>query len=400
MLILTFNVLTAVVYFHGVSAADQAILRTRRELQNFTIGGEAVAVRRIVPVTNDFDQCYVHVTVHNSSSFRYGLENAKVTILSRAQGEGGKVNYTGFSDGLTDANGQACILVHCRAEGLVFVEKNGIGVFALNKSMQISRLPMFFNFDLKYNNEFIFFYTYPWGIVGGRNGPVFYSQEKDQCINANPNDYHFVFSYISIPDVLNGTVSPLTDDDPTDRYVWYYGLGNDRRTCYMKVKIKTLSPQLSIGTTSFLNSASGQRLGTFYTGPQYDISKAETSDRAACILFRCPAVHYVAAEDMHTYVNGTINGGPTTGCCLRSKNTNMLNITPYGFSSVTPFSPHQNYGPNEGIYMSFDSRNARARCFTGHDFLGSEYAMDVNKGFAFEYDCTPNAVCGTLPVIG
>ena len=83
------------------------------------------------------------------------------------------------------------------------------------------------------------------------------------------------------------------------------------------VDFQTFSSQLSIETTSFMNSFSGQRLGTFYTGPQYDVSKSETSERAACILFRCPAVNYINWENMFTYLSGTISAGPKQGCCLR-----------------------------------------------------------------------------------
>ncbi|XP_060565150.1 uncharacterized protein LOC132724323 [Ruditapes philippinarum] len=392
--------LQMVVLFDGVSAAINPLYRQQRETRNFTIGIEEVSVKKIIPIENDYDQCYIHITVHNSSSFRYGLQGAVVTVVSRRQDSVDNFNYTGYSTGLTDSNGRACILVHCRAEAVIFVEKNNIRVFALNETLQKSRLPMYFAFDLKFNNEFIFTYTYPWGIVDGRNGPVFYSNEKNECINTHSNNYHFVFSYLSIPDFLNDTVAPITSNDFFNGHVWYYGTENDRKTCYLKVKTKTFSSALSIVTSSYLNTENGQRLGTFYTGPQYDINKAETSERAACIEFRCPAVFYINFTDMDTFIRGEIKSGPQNGCCLRSQNTNLFQTTPFGFSSAIPLNPHQSYGPNEGIYMSVDSRSARARCFTGHDFLGSEYVMDINKGFAFEYDCIPNAICEPLHVLG
>lgn len=392
--------IATVMFLPTGNCASKELFSRNTEVRNFTLGKETIPIRRIIPITNDYDQCYVLITVHNSSSFTYGVENATVTVISMRQLADGAYNYTGFSDGTTNNNGQACVLVHCRAEGIVFVEKYSIRISALNVSMQESRLPPYFAFDLRYLNEYIFFYTYPWGPVNGREGPVFFSDDVQKCMNARQNDYHFVFSYLSIPDVLNDTVAPLTTSEPVNDFVWYYGLDGERRTCFMKVKIKTQSSQISIATSSSMDTSSGpQLLGTFYTGPQYDVSKSETIERAACILFRCPAVSYFTG-DMGTQISGTVNNSPHEGCCVRPNNTNIYDITPTGFSTKQPLSPHLNYGPSQGIYIAYDHQNARARCFTGHDYLGNEYAMDVNEGIAFEYDCTMNKDCQHPTIVG
>jgi len=62
----------------------------------------------------------------------------------------------------------------------------------------------------------------------------------------------------------------------------------------------------------------------------------------------------------------------------------QLNATSFS----TTFVEGNSYGPNDGVYMAESMTQARSRCFTGRDFLGMDYAMDVNSGYAIEYDCT------------
>ena len=106
---------------------------------------------------DDYDQCYVDVIVYNSTSFKYGLEGATVTILS---GEYRTSSYMPFSQGITDSEGKSCIPVECRIEARAFVEKGTNRLFALNVTLPQQHLPEGYSVDLETNNEVLKFYTY------------------------------------------------------------------------------------------------------------------------------------------------------------------------------------------------------------------------------------------------
>ena len=108
--------------------------------------------------------------------------------------------------------------------------------------MQQRNIPRGFSFRFDTNNEVILFYSYAWGTIAGRSGPVYSTKEKGKCISAKTSDYHLVFSYIAIPDRLLSTqpppLNPNNFQDPNFSKAWNYGLPDTRRTCFFKIKIK------------------------------------------------------------------------------------------------------------------------------------------------------------------
>lgn len=178
--------------------------------------------------------------MYNSTSFRYGLDNATVFVLA---GPLDVVTLT-FSEGLTDSSGHTCIPVKCRDEARIFVEKNSVRLTALNETMQKKNLPRLFYMALETGNEVIKFFVNAWGTISGRSGPVYSTKEKQKCQNATNEDFHFAFSYISIPEKLMSTPIPPKNPnnikDPAFYNLWYYGKApfSSIRYCYFKVKVK------------------------------------------------------------------------------------------------------------------------------------------------------------------
>ncbi|XP_060582413.1 uncharacterized protein LOC132738825 [Ruditapes philippinarum] len=361
--------------------------------RNFTLASTTITAEKLQEKVNDYGQCYVDVVVHNSSSFQFGLLNATVIALTN---DSGKVYY---ADRLTDINGHVCIPVLCHKAIRIFVEKNSVRISALNKTMQQRNIPRGFSVKFETNNEVILFYAYAWGTVAGRSGPVYSTKEKGKCNAALTSDYHFVFSYIAIPDRLLSTLPPPTNpDDPSDpkfENAWRYGMTGNRQSCFFKIKIKTLSTQVKISAYSRLDNANGTVYGLFETGPKYDVNAADYTDKAACVEFRCPAVGILDGVEMSTYIEGNIQvPGHPNGCCISNiQSGNIFKVERTKFNTVLAMTSTDKYGSEKGIYINQDPRVARAKCFTGREFLGSEYAMNVNVGYAFEYDCQQDQQC-------
>ena len=77
----------------------------------------------------------------------------------------------------------------------------------------------------------------------------------------------------------------------------------------------------------------------------------------------------------------------------------LFNVERTKFNTVSAMTSTDNYGSEKGIYISHDPQLARSKCFTGREFLGNDYAMNVNVGYAFEYDCLHKDTC-TPAIIG
>lgn len=86
---------------------------------------------------------------------------------------------------------------------------------------------------------------------------------------------------------------------------------------------------------------------------------------------------------------------------FRNNEKKIFRVSPKNFSTISPLKPGIEYGSGYGIYMNTNKDIARLKCFTGHEVIVSEYAMNPNSGYAFEYDCLVNE-CSSLPtpVIG
>lgn len=366
------------------------------EKRNITIGSITYEIERAEVKEKSYSQCYVDVAVYNSTSFKFGLFNATVTVLV---GELDSPTLR-FSDGQTDATGHACIPVACRDEARVLVERNAVRLSALDETTQRKNLPKLFYINLE-TNEMVKFYVNAWGTIQGKSGPVYSSNEKEKCQNASDTDFHLTYSYISIPDVLMSTQAPLTDiNDPNFNKQWYYGLAPSfaPKYCYFKIKVKTKSHQAVIKAYSKLNDSNGLVYGLFQTGPQYDVNTYDTVDQAACVEFRCPAEDIFGLNPpMYTYIEGTLEvPDHKEGCCVKSQGEGQFQVTPKRFRTNTALTTRQRYGSKYGIYMSDNKNIARQKCFTGIEVFVTEYAMNANVGFAFEYDCLLNFDC-TVP---
>ena len=195
------------------------------------VGGENVSVGTLN--ISSYAICYVNVLVTISNTNSRGLQGALVTIVSYSGN-----NYASYSKQTTDSNGLACVAVKCYERGLIFVENKGERLFAHSVHLQRSSLPPRFYVLLRANNEELIFYSFAFGTVSNKTGPVYTNAEKNRCFRSTSNNYHFVFSYISIPDQLVSTPVPTKSTDPRqDNRTWLYGMDGDREFCYMKIKI-------------------------------------------------------------------------------------------------------------------------------------------------------------------
>lgn len=370
---------------------------------NFTLGNRVITSNKLQEKSDDISVCYVDVVVYNSSSFKYGLINAVVTAIS------GDIflEKTNYSAKFTNINGHACLPVNCHSQVRVFVEKNVVRISALNKTMQQLNLPAGFRVTLETNNEVVQFYSYAWGQLFGKSGPVYSHAERQQCAEARPTDNHIVFSYLTYPDKLVSTLQPPLDHtnplDPNFANAWRYGLdgsSSPKRSCFFKIKVTSRTADVQIEAYSLLNSEIGAVLGLFETGAQYDVSASDTKEKAACVEFRCPAVDLFSGDEMNTFIRGniTVNGSPS-GCCVSNRQADIFEVKPKSFKTRKPLEAGDSYGSEKGIYIHENPRIARAKCFTGREFLGSEYSMNVSTGFAFEYNCLIAPSCKEI-VIG
>ena len=213
---------------------------------NITVGSETKNIPRIKPGTNAYAECYVSVVVYNSTTNTNGLPGALVTVVSRTKDSNTKYNFTGYSQAVTNADGHACLPVYCRAEGIISVANKRERLFAQPIDVQKSKLPPHFRVAIQSNGEEIQFYSYVFGTIRGKTGPTYTTVEKSLCTKGDTTNYHFVFSYLSIPDELVST--PVPTKSPSvlpDAKTWYYGIrGTDIYTCYLKLIIRVSKPLL------------------------------------------------------------------------------------------------------------------------------------------------------------
>lgn len=357
--------------------------------QNFTLGNTEYVVPELMENETAYHQCYLDVVVHNSSSYKYGLANAVVTAISGVIGSD-NVNYSQVN---TSASGHACLPVVCESEVHVFVTKNGIRIPAFNKTMQQRFLPLGYVAYLEYNSEVIKFYAFAWGELGGRNGPVYRNSYKRNCIGATLDNFYMVFSYVSFPDKLYSTYPPATNlKAPNASYAWRYN--NQKKTCFFKIGFKVESTSVKITTASF-DDGSKTLLGIFETGPMYDVNAKETNMRAACIEFRCPAIDDETGDDLDTVIEGNITVPDKVLCKAINKKNGFFKANSTSFVTKYPLNNGDNFGSSDGIYANENPRIARAKCFTGREYLGNEYVMNVSTGNAFSYDCSVLSIVDT-----
>ena len=181
--------------------------------------------------------------VYNSTANTNGLQGAIVTVVSRSKISNTRYNYTGYSRAITDTNGHACLPVYCRAEGIISVVNKGERLFAQPLDVQKSKLPPHFRVAIQSSGEEIQFYSYVFGTIRGKMGPTYTTVEKSLCVTGGTSNYHFVFSYLSIPDELVSTPVPTKSSlTVPDSKTWYYGVrGTDIYTCYLKLIIRVSS---------------------------------------------------------------------------------------------------------------------------------------------------------------
>ena len=229
-------------YIHVTESSGTEFLKRHLfKRDNITVGSETKDIPRIKPGTNSYEECYVSVVVYNSTTNTNGLPGAKVTVVSRTKVSSTRYNYTGYSQEVTNADGHACLPVYCRAEAIISVKNKGERLFAQPLDVQRSKLPPHFRVAIQSNGEEILFYSYVFGTILGKTGPTYTTVEKPLCTKGDTTNYHFVFSYLSIPDELVSTPVPTKSTDVVpDPRTWYYGIfgSPDIPTCYLKLIIR------------------------------------------------------------------------------------------------------------------------------------------------------------------
>ena len=231
-------------------------IRHSREIQEISVGGKNYNISRMTPIPKDYDQCYVSVMVYDSITLTSPTEGATVTVVSVT---GANSNPSGFSQSKTDKYGQACVLVKCYVQGIIYVENDGERLFAANLQAQRLNLPPAFRVDILSHSEEIKFHSFVFGTVLGQTGPVYNSRDFDDCLTNARNHHHFSFSYLSIPDQLVSTPvptsMPMIDasfiQNPSSNLIWLYGLPGGARTCYLKLKIKVMKNSNHSGHVSY-----------------------------------------------------------------------------------------------------------------------------------------------------
>ena len=221
--------------------------------QEVTVNGKVFSMlQEIKPGSDPNEQCYVNIGVYTSESAEVGLPGAEVTVVSvidyNTTDTGYTVNFGGYSRGITNTNGQVCLVMLCydidTAFGVAYVATENERLFTPLTRKDIPNLPSTIK-DIKpiANNEELAFLGSTTGPVEGKTGPLYTYHEKHLCDTNGLSDYHFVFSYLSIPDELTETPVPTISSEPIpDTRTWYYGLTKrDRQTCYFKLKIRVSS---------------------------------------------------------------------------------------------------------------------------------------------------------------
>ena len=201
------------------------------------VNGRVVDVSPITPGSDPYEQCYANIGVYTSESAKVGLPGAEVTLVSLTDYNDTHYVFKGYSRGMTNVHGQVCLVMICYDIGIAYVTTENERLFV---QTDVQELPPRFRVSPMSNNEELLFYGFVFGTVAGKTGPVYTYHEKHLCDANGLNDYHFVFSYLSIPDELVETPVPTVSPEPIpDTRTWYYGLTQrDRQTCYFKLKMR------------------------------------------------------------------------------------------------------------------------------------------------------------------
>ena len=205
------------------------------------VNGRVIEISPISSGSDPYNQCYANIGVYTSETAKEGLQGAVVTLVSLTDYNDTHYGYIGYSRGITNANGQVCLVMVCYDIGIAYVTAENERLFA---QMDAQKLPPRFRVDKMSNNEELLFYGFVFGTVAGKTGPMYTYHEKHLCDANGLSDYHFVFSYLSIPDDLVDTPVPTISTEPIpDTRTWHYGLTErDRQTCYFKLKMRVRQP--------------------------------------------------------------------------------------------------------------------------------------------------------------
>lgn len=215
--------------------------------KEFSLGFQEFIGQLVQTDLGEYFQCYVDVVVYDSSSLASGLPNATVTVLSGSLPSATSSAQVPYTEGKTDLMGKACIPVKCDEKSRIFVEYGTLRLLAMNKTTQQEHVPKGFIVDLECSSEVVMFYSNSWGLVNGKEGPVYNAYEKGRCDNAGLNNSFFVFALYTSPPLLTNEIQ-FNQSLGKDAFKLAWTLYGDSKRCYLKVKMKVSKLNLHLNT--------------------------------------------------------------------------------------------------------------------------------------------------------
>ncbi|OWF49163.1 uncharacterized protein LOC110452150 [Mizuhopecten yessoensis] len=331
--------------------------------------------------------CYVNVKVFKSSALKYPANNVSVfALVIDPTHSDNNINFTGYTEAQTDINGNACVRTICRKNAIIFVdtgiERLHIAANQLMPSQLSSTSLSATEILLKKIYQIPAFFHPP--------GPVYTKGFLPECKNPQPLAYYIGFHFLGPPDKFeeNTNASKLSYDES-----WYPLREGESgyKVCYIKVKVQTPFYNVSIKLESY-NNQSNFYYGSMTSGPKEDPKAGNILNRAACIEYRCPYEDPSSGKIIATRLEGKLTV-PRSVSCRKSNispdfQSGGFNITNSNFE--ISLTPHDDYGPNAGIYFNKVRKVAKSLCFTGANDIIDNYEMNPDTGYAFQFTCEAN----------